>query len=170
MWTFLSTFGTNRPRFLKNLSKLTLNTPTKGLAWQPQGCTGTTLPYNVSFFFFFFTLVTGPRRALSLKLSDTRVYEPEIRTRLGSIIVVQPVGCTARIRSRVYAMHGVDTWYGRVAPPCSRAVTQVVPPCRPQAGRYNLKGLSHVYLHPRPVSVLVLLKCFRTLDGIRGVC
>ena len=29
-------------------------------------------------FFFFFTLVTGPRRALSLKLSDTRVYEPEI--------------------------------------------------------------------------------------------
>ena len=35
------------------------------------------------FFFFFFTLVTGPRRALSLKLSDARVYEPEIRTRLG---------------------------------------------------------------------------------------
>ena len=27
-------------------------------------------------FFFFFTLVTGPRRSLSLKLSDTRVYEP----------------------------------------------------------------------------------------------
>ena len=26
--------------------------------------------------FFFFTLVTGPRRSLSLKLSDTRVYEP----------------------------------------------------------------------------------------------
>ena len=30
-------------------------------------------------FFFFFTLVTGPRRSLSLKLSDTRVYEPQIR-------------------------------------------------------------------------------------------
>ena len=29
--------------------------------------------------FFFFTLVTGPRRSLSLKLSDTRVYEPQIR-------------------------------------------------------------------------------------------
>ena len=28
------------------------------------------------FFFFFFTLVTGPRRSLSLKLSDTKVYEP----------------------------------------------------------------------------------------------
>ena len=26
--------------------------------------------------FFFFTLVTGPRRSLSLKLSDTKVYEP----------------------------------------------------------------------------------------------
>ena len=27
-------------------------------------------------FFFFFTLVTGRRRSMSLKLSDTRVYEP----------------------------------------------------------------------------------------------
>ena len=34
--------------------------------------------------FFFFTLVTGPRRYLSLKLSDTRVYEPQIRARLGT--------------------------------------------------------------------------------------
>jgi len=32
--------------------------------------------------FFFFTLVTGPRRSLSMKLSDTRVYEPQIRARL----------------------------------------------------------------------------------------
>ena len=29
--------------------------------------------------FFFFTLVTGPRRSLGLKLSDTRVYEPQMR-------------------------------------------------------------------------------------------
>jgi len=36
------------------------------------------------FVFFFFTLVTGPRRSLSLKLSDTRVYEPQIRARLGT--------------------------------------------------------------------------------------
>jgi len=35
-------------------------------------------------FLFFFTLVTGPRRSLSLKPSDTGVYEPEIRTRLGT--------------------------------------------------------------------------------------
>ena len=34
--------------------------------------------------FFFFTLVTGPRRSLSLKRSDTRVYEPQIRARLGT--------------------------------------------------------------------------------------
>ena len=32
---------------------------------------------------FSFTLVTGPRRSLSLKLSDTRVYVPQIRARLG---------------------------------------------------------------------------------------
>jgi len=36
------------------------------------------------FFFFFFTLVTGPRRSLSRKLSVTRVYEPQIRARLGT--------------------------------------------------------------------------------------
>ena len=35
-------------------------------------------------FFSFFTLVTGPRRSLSLNLSDTRVYEPQILARLGT--------------------------------------------------------------------------------------
>ena len=34
--------------------------------------------------FFVFTLFTGPIRSLSLKLSDTRVYEPQIRARLGT--------------------------------------------------------------------------------------
>ena len=34
--------------------------------------------------FFFFTLFTGPSRSLSLKLSDTSVYEPQIRARLGT--------------------------------------------------------------------------------------
>ena len=33
---------------------------------------------QVALFFFFFTLVTGPRKSLSLKLSDTRVYEPQV--------------------------------------------------------------------------------------------
>ena len=32
----------------------------------------------------FFTLVTRPRRSLSLQLSDTKVYEPQIRARLGN--------------------------------------------------------------------------------------
>ena len=33
---------------------------------------------------FFFTLFTGPRKSLRLKLSDTGVYEPQIRARLGT--------------------------------------------------------------------------------------
>ena len=33
---------------------------------------------------FFFTVVTGPRRSLSLKLSDPRVYELWIRAHLGN--------------------------------------------------------------------------------------
>jgi len=33
------------------------------------------------YFFFFFALVTGPRRSLTLKRSDTRVYEPQISKR-----------------------------------------------------------------------------------------
>jgi len=40
--------------------------------------------------FFFFTLVTGPRRSLSLKLSDTRVYEHQIRARLGTPYTLDP--------------------------------------------------------------------------------
>jgi len=35
-------------------------------------------------FLFFFTLVTGRRRSFSLKLSDTRVYAPQIRALLGT--------------------------------------------------------------------------------------
>ena len=41
-------------------------------------------PPSCTPFFFFFTLVTGPRRSLSLKLIDTRVYEPQIRAHLGT--------------------------------------------------------------------------------------
>ena len=35
---------------------------------------------------FFFTLVTGPRRSLSLKLGDTRVYESQIRAHRGRCV------------------------------------------------------------------------------------
>ena len=33
---------------------------------------------------YFLTLVRGPRRSLRLELSDTRVYAPQIRARLGT--------------------------------------------------------------------------------------
>jgi len=39
-----------------------------------------------SFFFFFFTLVTEPRRSLSVKLRDKRVYAPQIRAHLGTTV------------------------------------------------------------------------------------
>ena len=40
-------------------------------------------PWQTNFvFFLFFTLVTGPRRSSSLEMSDTRVYEPQIRALL----------------------------------------------------------------------------------------
>jgi len=39
---------------------------------------------TLSQIFFVLTLVTGPRRSLSLKLRDTRVHEPQIRDRLGT--------------------------------------------------------------------------------------
>jgi len=37
---------------------------------------GAGAPRDSTCYFFFFTLVTGPIRSLSLKLSDTRVCEP----------------------------------------------------------------------------------------------
>jgi hypothetical protein len=40
---------------------------------------------GVLLFFLFLTLVTGPRRFLSLKLSYTRVCEPQIRARLSPV-------------------------------------------------------------------------------------
>jgi len=39
---------------------------------------------------FLFTLVTGPRRSLSLQLSDTRVYELQIQARLGTTYYLPP--------------------------------------------------------------------------------
>ena len=43
--------------------------------------------------FFFLTLVTGSRRSLSLKLSDTRVYEPQIRAARGARFQGKPQKC-----------------------------------------------------------------------------
>ena len=46
------------------------------------GVCGGSVPLELPSSLFFFTLVTGPRRSLSLKLSHTRVYEPQIPARL----------------------------------------------------------------------------------------
>ena len=48
----------------------------------PQSCSGFDALWSGPLLYFFFTLVAGPRRSLSLKLSDKRVYEPQIRARL----------------------------------------------------------------------------------------
>ena len=90
-WTFLSTCGENRPRFLKNLSKLASKYPYEGpcvalpcatrchVYQEPFLFQRAHLKIGVATLFFFLTLVAGPTRSLSLKLSDTRVYEPQIR-------------------------------------------------------------------------------------------
>ena len=57
-------------------------------------------PLLLLFLFFFFTLVTGTRRSLSLKLSDTRVYEPQIRARLGSHNTPILTACRYEVRVR----------------------------------------------------------------------
>ena len=57
----------------------------------------------VALLFFFFTLVAGPRRSLGLKLSGTRVYEPQIRARLGTtthfceVVVLKFVGLSCSL-------------------------------------------------------------------------
>ena len=53
-----------------------------------------------SVFFFIFTLVPGPRRSLSLRLSDRRVYEPRLRARL------------------VTKTHFTQVFFGMDRPPC----------------------------------------------------
>ena len=45
-------------------------------------------------FFFFFTLVTGPRRSLSLKLSDTIVYAPQIRAIQSEFALFEHPACS----------------------------------------------------------------------------
>ena len=68
----------------------------KGMPWQSDDAPSRDL------LLFFFTLVTGPRRSLSLKLSDTRVYEPQLRARLGT---------TAHFcRVVVRKLRGVPNW------------------------------------------------------------
>ena len=62
--------------------------------------------------FFFCTLVTGPRRSLSLKLSDTRVFEPQIwKTNRRSL----PAGrdfCIDNLLVRVHLIIVMIRWTG----------------------------------------------------------
>ena len=62
--------------------------------------------------FFFFTLVTGPRRSLSLKLSDARVYEPHIR----ALLVTMPHFCEV-VNGNV-DHYGLGSFLSQVPPPC----------------------------------------------------
>ena len=59
------------------------------------------------FSFCLFTLVTGPVRSLSLKLSDTRVYEPQIRA---SQRLVRIQGLAFEFRLWVYRS-GLGSWF-----------------------------------------------------------
>ena len=59
------------------------------------------------FFFVFFTLVTGPKRSLSLDLSDTRVYASQMRTTQIClsifVVVMKGQGGAARMAPITYA-------------------------------------------------------------------
>ena len=78
---------------------------------------------------FFCTLVTGPRRSLSLKLSDTRVYGPQVRARLGTTGVGDAEADAVR---------------GRVARPCS-LLSPVDPSFRALSGRLKFTVRRHKF-------------------------
>jgi len=71
-------------RHIRSTASLRRMAPSSPRTLAPRKCSGeiTGALRSVlrgTFFFFFFTLVTGPSRPLRLKLSDTRVYGPQIR-------------------------------------------------------------------------------------------
>jgi len=76
--TMIKWIRTSRLSINNSLSGAGGCSPGSSKSW---GCSGSVPLPDV---FFFSTLVTGPRRSLSLKLSDTKVYEPQIRARLGN--------------------------------------------------------------------------------------
>ena len=70
---------------------------------------------------FFFTLVTGPGKFLSLAVSDTRVYAPQIRARLGT--TAQFCECELQIVGTVGVLSGLgcrdpDPALSLCQPPC----------------------------------------------------
>jgi len=79
--------------------------------WRPRKWHGKDM-FESGNFFFFFTLVTGPRRSVSLKLSDTRVCEPQMRARLGTtahlceVVVLNPETPTPEVEAAQVARQG----------------------------------------------------------------
>ena len=66
----------------------------------PPGWNLTSFDYLLRF--FFFTLVTGPGRSLSLTLSDTRVYEPQIQESMS--LKYEPAPEQLRFRDGAFAL------------------------------------------------------------------
>ena len=80
--------------------------------------------------FFFFTLVTGPRRSLDLKLSDTRVDGPQIR----ALIVTKTHFCVLVPKIRRHW----SAWEPRALEGCGLNLQPWVPSC-PQVGTDTIK-------------------------------
>jgi len=59
------------------ISSLGFRVPNSEYRDSGSGCRVSGFFFFFFFLFFFFTLVAGPGRSFSLKLSDTRVYEPQ---------------------------------------------------------------------------------------------
>ena len=60
--------------------------------------------------FFFFTRVTGPRRSLSPKLSDTRVYESQIQAH-----EQKPLRMGSKAKAAASRMSAIGSLEGSVA-------------------------------------------------------
>jgi len=95
--------------------------------------------------FFFFTLVTGPRRSLHLKLSDTRVYEPQIRYRDGGRVASRRLLPAPVRRERVVGVHGCEEdqlkrCYGLLPESQNLALTALYVPYSLDSGPLRFRG------------------------------
>jgi len=117
-------------------------------------------------FFVFFTLVTGPRRSLSLNLSHTRVYAPQIRARLGTTAHFCEVARTTNVLV-VGQMHKAD---GEVSTLCKKAGFKPETVLHTQTHTLSL-SLTHTLTHTH-THTLSLTHTHRWADaqgGRRGV-
>jgi len=101
--------------------------------------------FTVVFFFVFFTLVSGPRHSLRLKPSDTGVYEPRIRARLGTT-EGEAAGQGAELATfldRIMTLAGRE----RIADVCVRPLPP--PPALASSGGRRARNLLSLALSPR---------------------